>query len=340
MIMFWEKADSVIIPNFHFYWKHPIVNKYITTPGGYAPSDQFEGILILRKNKKPLWVSHPFNVKQAREIIRGAVIRTYSDKKELQKIIKANCGKRIGFDARHLAVSTLASFKKISKGKKFVNVSRELEATREVKSQDEIEKISKAVKETRRVLEKVKAQMHPGITEKNTDILISDEFKKAGLDTAFCIVAFGKNTANIHHVSGSKTLERESPVLIDCGAKYKGYCADLTISFWFGKNEPKKYSETMKKILDVLAQAEGKMKAGMKAKSLFMLTKPLGKMQHAFGHGLGLDVHDSPSGIGENSNWRLKKNMVLAIEPAVYTKEFGIRVENTYVVLNKGSRRL
>jgi len=338
--MIWTKVDSIIIPNFHSYWKHPLVNKYLQIPQGHAPSEHYEGILILRKKLKPIWISHPFNYSQAKEVISGAKVVSYNSKKDMEKIFKKNCGKRIGFDARHIAVSTLASLKKLNKGKKFVNVSRELEQMKEVKTPDEIEKIAKAVKETQKVLNLIEKNLRPGVSEKEIEIRISDEFKFHGFATAFCIVAFGKNTANIHHVSGDKILQKESPVMIDCGATWKGYCADLTISFWFGERAPKAYSQARGKVLEVINELEGRIKIGTKAKDLFKLTQQLGKMPHAVGHGLGLEVHDSPSGIGERSNWKLKKNMVLAIEPGIYTKEFGIRIENTYVVLEKGSRRL
>jgi Xaa-Pro aminopeptidase len=338
--MLWRKVDSVVIPNFHFYWKHPIINKYLNTSDWYSPSEKYEGILILRKNKKPIWISHPFNVQQAKHTISGAIILSYSSKDDLKKIMKKNCGKRIGFDARHMAVSTLTSFKKLARGKKFVNVTKELEALREIKTKSEIEKITIAVNETQKVLRQVQNTLKPGISEKELEMRIMDEFKFHGFETAFCIVAFGKNTSNIHHVTSDKILEKDSPVMIDCGAKWKGYCADLTISFWVGENEPKQYTQAKNKVLGVITAVEGKLKAGLRAKKLFEETKPLGRMPHAIGHGLGLDVHDFPSGIGEKSNWKLKKGSVLAIEPAIYTKEFGIRIENTYEILNKGTKKL
>jgi len=338
--MIWKKVDSILVTNFHSYWKNPFVNKYLRSVHGYAPSEKYEGMLLLRKTKKPLWISHPFNHAQARKVIHGAKVVTYYGREELRAILRKNCGKRIGFDARHTAVSTLASLKKHAKGRKFVNISNDIEELMETKKPEEIENIKCAVEETRRVLNNIQLSLRPGIREKEVENLISDEFRTKGFDTAFCIVAFGKNTSNVHHVSGNEALSIESPILIDAGAKWKGYCADLTISFWFGKHAPKKYKETMRKVLDVVSTTEGKMKAGIKAKELFALTKPLGKIPHALGHGLGLEVHDVPSGIGEKSNWKLKKNMVLAIEPGIYTKEFGIRVEHTYVVLEKGTRRL
>jgi Xaa-Pro dipeptidase len=337
--MVWEKVDSILIANFKQYWKHPLVNKYLITKENLTPSESFEGMLLLRKNKKPIWISHPFNITQAKETFLAATVKTYQTRADLQKILKKNCGKRIGFDSRHTAVSTLTSFRKLIKGK-FISVSKELEAMREIKEEIEIDKIKKAVKETRRVLDKIKAEIKEGVSEKEVYFTIKEEFEKNGFDLGFCIVAFGKNTANIHHNSTDKKLEFNSPIMIDVGAKYCGYFADLTDTFWFGDREPKDFRETKKKVEMVLANVESKLKVGTRAKELWKETTPLGKMPHALGHGLGLEEHDFPGGIGENTNWKIKNGMILAIEPGIYSKEFGIRLEKDYLILKKGFETL
>ncbi len=337
--MVWEKVDSILIANFKQYWKHPLVNKYLVTKENITPSEAFEGILLLRKNKKPIWISHPFNINQAKETFLAASVKTYKTRADLQNILKKSAGKKIGFDARHTAVSTLASFRKLIKGK-FVNVTKELENMREVKEDVEIEKIKKAVKETRKILDVVIAQMKEGVSEKEVYFRIKEYFEKDGFEMGFCIVAFGKNTSNIHHNSTEKKLEFNTPIMIDVGAKYYGYFADLTDTFWFGDRESKEFKETKKRVTTVLANVESKLKVGVKAKELWKETQLLGKMPHALGHGIGLEEHDFPGGIGEKTNWKIKNGIVLAIEPGIYTKEFGIRIEKDYLILKKGFETL
>ena len=283
----WQTVDSIIITNYQSYWKHPILNKYLQTKQNIAPSESYEGILILKKDKKNVFISHPFNSNQAKHTFGQITITTYTSKKQLKKILKQNCGKRIGFDARHTAVSTLSSLKKLTKAK-FIDVSKKLEQAREIKDGEEIKKIKKAVKETKKTIIKTVFELKKGDTEKETYLKIKDEFEKRGMETGFCIVAFGKNTANIHHVPTNKKLEKEMPVMIDCGAKYKGYYADLTTSFWFGAKEPREYTNSKKKIEETLKKIEEKLKEGTKAKALWKETKQLGRLPHALGHGIGL----------------------------------------------------
>ncbi len=335
----WHKVDSIIVTNYFQYWKHPLVNKYLDTKQKLTPSEHYEGMLILNDKKKPIWISHPFNYTQAKKSLRGVDVKQYSTKKEMQAILKKNCGKIIGFDSRHTAVSTLRSLKRLIKGK-FVDVSKEIEDARAIKTAIEIKKVRNAVEETKKVLVKVVAELKEGESEEQIMLKIKDLFELRDCETAFCIVAFGKNTANIHHVSTDKKLEMEMPVMIDCGAKYKGYCADITQSFWFGNKAPKEYTLTREKVKQALHNAEGAMKTGIKASKLMAQVKEMGNMPHALGHGLGLEEHDPPGPIGDKSNWTLAEGQILAIEPAMYTKQYGIRLEKSFLVKKNKAEEL
>jgi len=338
--MLWEKVDSVIIVNFKNYWTHPLVNKFLECEGENPAGENYEGMLLLSKGKKPLWLSHPFNHAQAKKSLKGARLVSYENRKELSALLRKNSKKKIGYDARHTTVSTLKSLKKLIKGK-FVDVSKELEEMREIKNEKEINKIRLATEHTKKAIILANSKLKDGITEEDVVKIISDYFESQKLKTAFCIVAFGENTSNIHHNPTTKKLQENMPIMIDCGAKYKGYCADITESFWFGKKPSEEYKKSHTEVIEALHFVEALLKEGTKAKELWKSAcKKIGSIPHALGHGLGLEEHDFPPAISEKSNWKLKKGMVLAIEPAKYTKKFGIRIERDYLVLKKGFEEL
>ena len=344
--MLWDRADSAVLLNYHDHWKNPLINKYL--PG--EASERYEGMLVLRKNRKPLWISHPFNYAQAKKEFsrKGAAsvqVATYRSKKELAKLLGRGCGRRVGFDSSFTSVAALKSLSRMLKGRKLLDVSKELGESRELKEKSEVQKIITAAKATRNALVKAKKALKKGISEKALAELITDWLREEGFGTAFCIVAFGENTSHIHHSPlSSKRLSLNVPVLIDCGAKREGYVADITETFWFGAKKGKAYGEFEKArgtVLEALAMIEKNLKEGAKVQVLWKKTKPLGKMPHALGHGIGVEAHDHPGGIGEKSDWKLKEGMVLAIEPAMYLGgKFGVRIENDYLITKKGCRKL
>jgi len=337
-----QKVDCFILLNFHDHWKNPLINKYL--PG--EASEHYEGMLLVSKNKKPLWVSHPFNYKQAKkEFSAHAQVATYNTKKELTKLLKKNCGLRVGFDSSFTSVASLKSLHKMLKGKKLVDVSEELGKSREVKEKNEVKNLLTAVRATRNALEKAKKALKKGMSEKDLAELITNWLKEEGYKTAFCIVAFKENTSHIHHApTSTKKLSFGMPVLIDCGAKHNGYIADLTETFWFGPKEGKAYKEfesARKKVEECLFAVEKMLLPGTKIEVLWKKTASLGKMPHALGHGIGVETHDHPKGLGDKTKWALKEGMVLAIEPALYiNRKFGVRIEKDYLITARGKREL
>ncbi len=344
----WEKVDCVILRNFHYHFKDPTINKYLES----EISEDFEGYLILFRNKKPIWISHPFNYTQIKKKLgKKAIVKNYQTKKDIESILKKNCGKKIGYNGRFLNSLSLVALKKLLKGKKFIDVSEELENEREVKTKNEINNLRKATIATKKIIEKIKKQLKKGISEKEVENkikqLIEEKNKKEKSNTnyslSFSTIAFGKNTSNIHYTTG-KTKLSCGAVLFDIGLKYDGYSSDISDSFWFGEKTGKDYEMYLKektKVENAIKEIEKILKEGTKAKDLYLIAKKsVGALPHAIGHGIGVEVHDQPAGIGEKSNFLLKERMVLAIEPAIYKKEFGIRIENNYLITKKGFTKL
>ncbi len=336
----WKKVDCVLFRNFHDNWKDPNINKYL----GTNASEKFEGYLIIYKNKNPLFISHPFNYKQAKKELKNTKVVTFNERKDFEKIIKKETGKRIGINETFISYASVKALKKILKGKKLIYAGKEIEEAKEQKNKDEIKLIKKAVTETKKAIELVKTNLRKGVTEKQLKEKVKELFSKNGCETAFCIIAFGNNTSHIHHDSKNTKLEENMPILIDVGAKYEGYCADLSDTFWFGEKSGKRFAEfekERKKVEAAQKEIEKVLKEGTLAKELYITaTKYIGKLPHAIGHGIGLEVHDAPAGIGEKSKWKLKEGMILAIEPAIYKKTFGIRLEKDYKITKKGFEEL
>lgn len=146
------------------------------------------------------------------------------------------------------------------------------------------------------------------------------------------IVATGRNTCYVHHRPGKRTIRRESPLLIDFGAKFRGQCSDITRMYIpIGNKRIKKiYGDA----LNIQKTVIRKLKPGMEFKELNELYKKMiqrrgYKLKHSIGHGLGPSIHER---IVE-----LKPGMVLTVEPGIYIDNFGgCRIEDMVLVKKRG----
>ncbi len=318
-------------PNFHYFTG--------------LPRGQFQkNALVLRKGKKPLVLTSFLwsGLLEKRKGLKGVEIKSRGE--FLSALKKALPGKKIGISHGDFSHGGLARLKRKMKGKKFTGIGKEIEKARETKTKNERKKVSKAVKITERALSEMEKWKVKGMREKELALRLEMLARESGAEQVSfpLIVASGKNASVPHHVTSNKKIEK-GLLLVDFGARYKNYCADLSRVYFVGKANEKSrelYSlvwETKKKCVNAAGP-------GIKARALFKLAdKKLeahGGMVHALGHGIGLRDHDFPAGIGKKSNWKLRENMCLAIEPAVYGKFGGIRIEDNYIVKKSGLKAL
>jgi Xaa-Pro aminopeptidase len=142
-------------------------------------------------------------------------------------------------------------------------------------------------------------------------------------------------------------------LLLDMGARYGGYCADITRTF-STTTPTNRQIDIYRSVLTLYELGESMVKPGVLyedidravMKQLVVELKRLGfsdytntykYMPHSLGHSVGIEVHDTPDIM---SVGRLRTNMVLTIEPGIYTDEMDIRIENTIVVTEGGCRVL
>ena len=231
---------------------------------------------------------------------------------------------------------------------------------RKNKSSSEIERIETACQVTADVVGEIinslpkTPQIWIGKTEKEIAQEITLQFMKRGCaQQAFpTIVAFGENSAVPHHQPTNRRLRAEEVVLIDCGAKFENYCADMTRTTWFGTNPPAEYLKIervvqgaysaachqLQTISDTTLISPAQVDAA--ARDFISLANYGPNFIHTTGHGLGLDIHEFPS-VSYRSSQPLSPNMVITVEPGIYLPgKFGYRHENTWLVLESGARSL
>ena len=187
------------------------------------------------------------------------------------------------------------------------------------------------------------------LTELDIALFLESYIKNRNAELAFpTIVANGKNAAIPHHKTSTKKLTKGF-LLVDFGAKYNNYCSDMSRTLYLGV--PSTQEEKMYALLKSSQQAA--INAAKLNASFTLLTNiakdalnPYAKyFTHSLGHGIGIEVHESP--IFSNKTSKIEKNVPFTIEPGLYfPSKYGIRIEDTVVftdslqILTKAPKRL
>ncbi len=278
-------------------------------------------LLIIHNSGRPVLFVSP--LENDAERIRGVEL-VYL--KKIEDITKRLKNKTVGFDE-----FSLSSNRFINLHKHHIRLKKSgeiIKKPREVKGEEEIENIRKAIKITKKALEETEFYNKKEIEVANN---IEAQFKLLGADKAFdTIVANG--TASIHHMPGNTLIKKSKPTIFDLGARYDWYCCDVTRTY-LGKSG-KEWQKILEDVSKVQMEIIDKIEVGITMKDIEKIHEGLMKKNgyktcHSFGHGLGLEVHEQITG-------KLKENMVITVEPGVYLKhKGGVRIEDT-VLVKKG----
>jgi Xaa-Pro aminopeptidase len=188
--------------------------------------------------------------------------------------------------------------------------------------------------------------MKSGVTESELAGRLDFEIRKLGATNSFdTIVAFGPNASRPHHQPSKRKLKKRDTVLIDFGARYKGYCSDITRSF--ATCRPTRFFE---KVYEAVQQAQAAaiktVKAGVEMVKVDAAARSvigsydLPVYEHGTGHGFGLEIHEMPF-LKAQSKGKLKAGEVITIEPGVYIPgKLGVRIEDDILVTDTGHKIL
>lgn len=240
---------------------------------------------------------------------------------------------------------------------------RELRA---IKTAYEVEVMSKAMDITEKTFRHLLGFIHPGVMEYEIEGEIWKYFisNRADGPAYGSIIASGDNARILHYVNNNKECKNGDLILMDFGACYGHYNADLTrtvpVNGKFSRRQKEVYNaclELHRYCASILKPGitvnEYHSKVGDKATALFqkigLLTKTDVKnedpknrayrkyLYHGISHHLGVDVHD----LGTKTE-AVKTGMVFTIEPGIYIEEekMGIRIENNYWITKSGNKDL
>ncbi len=222
---------------------------------------------------------------------------------------------------------------------------------RRCKSPAELELIRDAIRITGDGIARAAGVCRPGAKEYELQASIEYEMVRQGATgPAFpCIIGSGPNSLDLHYDLNRRTMTDGDLVVVDVGAEYEGYSADVTrtlpVSGTFTEAQRRVYAAVLKAQAAVIAmirpgirwsEIEGKAREVVAAEGF------RGRMTHGVSHHIGLDTHDA-GGMDV-----LQEGMVITVEPGIYIAEkdtayapefrgFGIRIEDDVLVSKDGA---
>jgi Xaa-Pro aminopeptidase len=315
-----DKVDAILIagwdPNFFYF-----TNSYSQETLCYDFSE-------------PIIVATKMGADQAREgWIKKIKVIDAKKRKDFFKAITSmfDKGDVVGVNKNGF---TASAFDKLKRNIHVKDIGKDLEEVRMIKTEYEIKCIKKACSIGIKAFNEVKDDIRVGITENEVAGLFELAVRKQNAKDGI-IVAFGSNTRIPHHVPTGKKLKKTEPILLDFGVYHNGYVADIT------RMINSKLEGRLKNVMDALYP---QIRLGIKASSLEQFArKALGKYDkyftHSLGHGVGVAIHERPN-ISINSKDILKPGMVFTIEPGIYMRNEGARIEDVFLMTKNGKKKL
>lgn len=248
----------------------------------------------------------------------------------------------------------------------YARAARILKDLRSIKTPLEIEVMQKAIDITESTFRRLLGFVKPGVMEYEIEAEIFHSFlsQRATKPAYNSIIASGDNARILHYISNNQECRDGELILMDFGAEYGGYCADLTRTIPVNGKFTRRQKTVYNACLHLHDYAKSLLKPGI---SILEYTDKVGEeatlqflkigllkksdvknedlenrayrkyLYHGISHHLGIDVHD----LGTRTE-PIKAGMVFTVEPGIYIEEeqMGIRIENNVWITRNGNKDL
>jgi Xaa-Pro aminopeptidase len=252
---------------------------------------------------------------------------------------------RVGFEDGSMTVRAFERLKGLAEGSaELVPAGNLVEELRDVKDVQELAAIRAAAQLADAALESVLERGLAGRTERAVAVDLEAQMRELGAEEPSfpSIVAAGPHGALPHAEPRDREIERGVLVTIDWGARLDGYCSDCTRTYATGDLD-----DEALEVYEIVRQAQERssdaVHAGADGKEVDAVSREIiseaghgDHYGHGLGHGVGLDVHESPR-LAPTSTDILKAGEVVTVEPGIYVPgRLGVRIEDLVTVTEDG----
>ncbi|MBP1999425.1 Xaa-Pro aminopeptidase [Paenibacillus shirakamiensis] len=336
--------ESLQKRNIEALWITSEVNRrYISGFTGSA------GYVLITQDKAYLLTDFRYMIQAPQQAVGFEVVEHGSSVVEtLKELLVSQCITQLGFEQDHVVYSAFRHYADELAPVKLEPVTGLVELLRVFKDEEELHIMKQAAELADRTFMHMLDVLKPGVTE--LDMALEMEFymrKNGATSSSFdTIVASGERSALPHGVASERVLGQNEFVKMDFGALYQGYCSDITRTVVLG-TPTDKHREIYNIVLEAQMHTLDHLRPGMTGREADSLARDIIKRHgygeqfgHSTGHGLGMEVHESPR-LSQLSDTILQPGMVVTVEPGIYIPGFGgVRIEDDLVITENGIRRL
>lgn len=309
------------------------------------------GWLLITPARQRLFTDSRYEEAAAAEAPDFEVVIYRNDQELRELVVVALAGEgidRLGFEAAQVTFARYRWLSEAIPGTELVPTDNLVEDLRQVKDDEEVARVRRAMALAEQALAEVLPRAAPGRSERDLALELEFAMRRLGAEgVAFdLIVASGPRSSLPHAHPGDRALQKGDLVVFDFGARHAGYCSDVTRTVVVELPDPRQeevYNVVLEAHLAGLAAVRPGATGDQVDGAARRVIEAAGYGEyfgHGTGHGVGLDVHEAPR-LSPGREDVLAEGMLVTIEPGIYLPGWGgVRIEDTVLVTAHGGESL
>ena len=261
----------------------------------------------------------------------------------IEEALRADAVKRIGFEGGSISYATKIAYSSAHPNFEFVDIGDMIESLRQIKSDDEIQKMQKAQDITDKAFSHILGVLSRDMTELDVAVELEYAMRKLGASGfAFETISVSGDASALPHGTPRHVKLKEGFLTMDFGAKFDGYCSDMTRTVVIGRatEEQKALYNTVLKAqlaaIDFLREGVDCAAADKVARDIIDVNYK-GAFGHSLGHSVGLFVHEKPALSPKSGGRAVRTGEILTVEPGIYLPgKYGCRIEDMVKIEKNG----
>ena len=311
---------------------------------GFAFTD---GLLLITKKRALLITDFRYYEMAQNEAYPEFEVMMPDDRKKVitDALADESC-RKVGFEGNSVSFATFKRYCETYPSVEFVTIGGAIEELREVKDESEIALMQKAQDITDHAFGELVKRINTNMTEIEVAAELEYLMRRAGASGfAFDTIAVSGDASALPHGTPRNVKLKPGFLTMDFGAKYNGYCSDMTRTIVIGKAD-----DEMKRLYNTVLEAQlaalAAAKPGALCREMDKIARDIidnagykGAFGHSLGHGVGMYIHEAP-GLSQKvmpADRKLTPGHIVTFEPGIYLEgKYGCRIEDMVAVLEDG----